>query len=83
MCENSLKDRDLSVAIQKEFAKQQKEGKAQAQVDFGKLFIANSVTLATRVRSDIPKTIARKCSSDKEDFFFIGFVSRPGSPGQA
>ena len=44
---------------------------------FGRMFVANSVTLATRVRSDILKVIAGKCSNDREDFFVIGFTSRP------
>ena len=39
--------------------------------------MANSVTLATPVRSDILKVIAQICSNDKKDFFVIGFTSRP------
>ena len=58
MCEVRMKDRELALAVRKDFAKQKKMDRAQVQGDFGKLFIANSVTLATRVRFDILKTIA-------------------------
>ena len=77
MCEVRMKDKTLAIALRKEFAKQRRIDGAQARVDFGKLFIANSVTLATRVRSDILTAIAKRCSSDIEDFFVIGFTSRP------
>ena len=51
--------------------------KTQLQVDhYGRMFVANSVTLATRVRSDVLKAIAKRCSNDKEDFFVVGFNSR-------
>ena len=77
MCEVRMKDKTLAISLRKEFAKQRKVDGAQARVDFGKLFIANSVTLATRVRSDILTAIAKRCSNDIEDFFVIGFTSRP------
>jgi hypothetical protein len=35
------------------------------------------VTLATRVRTDVLKAIAQKMSNDTEDFFVMGFTSRP------
>ncbi len=46
-------------------------------MDFGKIFIANSVTLGTRVRIDIMKSIAEHCSNDKESLSVSAFVSRP------
>ena len=51
--------------------------KKKDKVEMGKLFVANSVTLATRVRSDILRAMALKCSNDREDFFVVGFTSRP------
>ena len=77
MCEVRMKDRILAINLRKEFAKQRKVDTTQARAGFGKLFIANSVTLATRVRSDILNAIAKKCSNDLEDFFVVGFTSRP------
>ena len=51
--------------------------KAQMQADgYGKLFIANSVTLATRVRTDGLKAIAQNMMNEIEDFFVVGFTSR-------
>jgi hypothetical protein len=43
----------------------------------GRLFVSNSVTLATRVRLEILRAIAKKCSSGVEDMFCMGFTSRP------
>ena len=72
MCEVKMKDRDVAIAIRKEYAQKKKD-----KVEMGKLFVANSVTLATRVRSDILRAMALKCSNDMEDFFVVGFTSRP------
>ena len=72
MCEVRMKERDMSIAIRKEFAQKKKD-----KADLGRLFVANSVTLATRVRTDILKAIGQKCSNGKEDFFVVGFTSRP------
>ena len=47
------------------------------QADKGRLFVANSVTIGKRVRLDILKTIAQKCSNDRKEFFVMGFTSRP------
>ena len=77
MCEVRMKDKVLALAIRKEFAKKRRSDVSQAQAGVAKLFIANSVTLATRVRSDILWAIAKRCSNDNEDFFVVGFVSRP------
>ena len=41
------------------------------------MFIANCVTLATRVRTDVLKAIAQKMTNDTEDYFVLGFTSRP------
>ena len=77
MFEVRMKERDLAVKIRKDFSACMRD-KAQMQADgFGRMFVANSVTLATRVRTDILKVIAKKCSNDREDFFVVGFTSRP------
>ncbi len=45
--------------------------------DFVKLFFANSVTQATRVRIEIMRAIAKKLTTDTEKAFVQGFMSRP------
>jgi hypothetical protein len=77
MFEVRMKEKELSGKIRKEFSARMRD-KARMQADhYGRLFVANSVTLATRVRSDILKVIAQRCTNDSEDFFVIGFTSRP------
>ena len=51
--------------------------KKRSDENLGKIFIANSVTLATRVRVDILKAIAKKYSNEKENLSVSAFVSRP------
>jgi hypothetical protein len=41
------------------------------------LFISNSVRLATRVRADVMKVIARKVSNKDDLAYVAGFTSRP------
>ena len=73
ICEVRLKTRELALQIRKDFAAMRKSG-GEA---LGKLFIANSVTLATRVRLDVMKAIAKKCETKGEQMFVRGFSSRP------
>ena len=72
VCEAKMKEKEWAVKIRREFGKLKKDGKIE-----GKLFIANSVTLATRVRLEVLKAIARKCSSPREDMHVVAFTSRP------
>ena len=72
VCEAKMKEREWAVKIRREFGKLKKEGKIE-----GRLFIANSVTLATRVRLEILRAMARKCSSPREDMHVVAFTSRP------
>ena len=72
VCEVGFKEADLAGKLRKEFGNRRKGG-----IDTGKFFLANSVTLGTRVRLEILRAIARKCSNASEDFFAIGFTSRP------
>ena len=72
MVETQMKTRESAISIRKEYAKKRKE-----KVDMGNLFVANSVTLATRVRTDILKAIGTKCSNGEVDMFVVSFTSRP------
>jgi hypothetical protein len=58
--------------IRKAFAEKKKE-----KADLGRIFIANSVSLATRVRVDILKAIARKISNKDTSAHTVPFISRP------
>jgi hypothetical protein len=72
VCEVKIKDREGALRIRKEFGKQRKDGKVT-----GGIFVSNSVTLGTRVRLEVLRAIAKKCSGPEEDMFVHGFVSRP------
>ena len=72
LVEVKLDSRELAVKIRKDFSNKKKSEK-----DCGKIFIANSVTLATRVRIDILKAMAKKNSNEKEIMLVSAFVSRP------
>ena len=72
MCEVRMEDKETAAKIRREFGRLRKEDKIQ-----GRLFIANSVTLATRVRLDIMKAIAKKNQNPNEEWFVMGFTSRP------
>ena len=71
-CEVKIKDREFAQKIRKEYGRLRKEGKLE-----GRVFVANCVTLGTRVRMEVLKAIARKCSGQDEDLFVHGFTSRP------
>ena len=71
-CEVKIKDREFAVKIRKEYGRLRKEGKLQ-----GRVFVANCVTLGTRVRMEVLKAIGKKCSGPGEDLFVHGFTSRP------
>jgi hypothetical protein len=52
--------------------------KLKSGENFGKVHMANSVCLATRIRVDILKTIARQFSTpDKETMYVSAYTSRP------
>ena len=63
---------ESAALIRKAFAEKKKNGS-----DMGRIFIANSVNLATRVRVDILKALARKISDQNMVSYAIPFVSRP------
>jgi hypothetical protein len=58
--------------IRKAFAEKKK-----SNADIGRIFIANSVNLATRVRVDILKALARKITDQQTIAYAVPFVSRP------
>ena len=72
LCEIKFKSRDLAILIRKEFAKKKKGG-----VDYGRLGIFNSVTLATRVRIEIMWAIAKSPGNETEIRTVLSYSSRP------
>ena len=72
MCEVKFKESDWAGKVRREFGKQRKEGKAE-----GRIFVANCVTQATRVRLEILRAVAKKCSTSNEEMLVMGFTSRP------
>ena len=72
LAEVRLSNRETAKRLRKTFAQQKKTGK-----DFGRIYISNCVTLATRVRIEILKAMAKKFSSDREDLYVMGYASRP------
>ena len=62
----------LAARLRKQFAVKKREGH-----DLGKVYMANSTTLGTRVRVEILKAMAKCCASDKEVMYVSAFSSRP------
>jgi hypothetical protein len=75
MLEVRLEKEESAVAIRKSFAEKNKQRKLSG--DYVKLFVTNSVNLATRVRIDILKVIAKKVTNDEVQAYVVGFISRP------
>jgi hypothetical protein len=72
LAEVRMKSREQAVRIRKTFAQKKKSGK-----DYGKIYLSNCVTLATRVRIEILRAMAKKFDSDREKMFVMGYYSRP------
>lgn len=72
LAEVRLTSRDIALKIRRTFAEKKKAGH-----DFGRLYIANCVTLATRVRVEILKAMAKKFTTERENLYVIGYASRP------
>ena len=62
-------------SIRKAFAEKSKGKKLTG--DYERMFITNSVNLATRVRIDVMKAIARKLATPDVQAYVVGFISRP------
>jgi len=75
MLEVKLDKQEFAVAIRKAFADKRKRKELPDSMD--KLFVANCVNLATRVRIDILKAVARKVTNKDELAYVSGFISRP------
>ena len=72
LCEIKFKSKDTAILIRKEFAKKKKGG-----VDYGRLGIFNSVTLATRVRIKIMWAMAKSPGNESEIRTVLSYSSRP------
>ena len=75
MVEVKLDKTEHAMAVRKAFAQKRKSKSLSS--DLESLFVTNCVNLATRVRIDILKSIARKVSNDKDLAYVSGFISRP------
>ena len=63
---------ELASKLRKQFAIKKRAGK-----DFGRIFMANSVTLGTRVRVEILRAVAKSLAGDAETMYVTAFTSRP------
>ena len=70
--EIKMDSKEIALKIRKQFAAKKKSG-----TDFGRLYIANSVSIATRIRIDILKAMANKFTTEKEVFYTTPYTSRP------
>jgi uncharacterized coiled-coil protein SlyX len=75
MIEVKLDSIENAATIRKAFAA--KRAKKELSDEWSSLFITNCVNLATRIRIDILKAIARKITNKKELAYVSGFISRP------
>ena len=72
MAEVKMESREAALKIRKKFSEMKKAGN-----DNGRLYISNSVTLATRVRIDILKAMAKRNENEEEDWHVMQYTSRP------
>ena len=71
--EAKLDSRETAMALRRAFVMKKKNG-----FDFGKLHLANSVTLSTRIRCDILRAIANQYSVEgTTDMYISAYSSRP------
>jgi hypothetical protein len=75
MVEVKLDRTDFAIEMRRAFADKKK--KNQLGGGLATLFMSNSVNLATRIRVDIMKAIARKITNRDEVAYVAGFTSRP------
>jgi hypothetical protein len=72
MVEVRLKSKELAKKARMSFVTKLKQGE-----DFGRVHMANSVCLATRVRVDIMKAIAKQFGNQNEAMYVSAYNSRP------
>jgi hypothetical protein len=75
MVEAKLDSVTNAMAIRRAFAVKRKN--KQLPPDLESLFVTNCVNLATRVRIDVLRAIAKKVTNDKDIAYVSGFISRP------
>jgi len=75
MVEVKLDSMINALAIRKAFAEKRKNRKLPQEME--SLFVTNCVNLATRVRIDVLRAIAKKVTNDKDIAYVSGFISRP------
>ncbi len=75
MVEVKLDSVEKAMAVRRAFAEKRKN--KSLKPEFESLFVTNCVNLATRVRIDVLRAIARKITNDKDIAYVSGFISRP------
>jgi hypothetical protein len=75
MIEVKLDSVENAMAVRRAFAEKRKN--KSLKPEFESLFVTNCVNLATRVRIDVLRAIARKITNDKDVAYVSGFISRP------
>jgi hypothetical protein len=75
MIEVKLEKAEHAIAIRKAFADRRKKKELGPELD--SLFMTNCVNLATRIRVDIMKALARKLTNNTDLAYVAGFTSRP------
>jgi hypothetical protein len=75
MIEVKLDKAEFAIALRKAFAERRKKKDLGAELD--SLFLTNCVNLATRVRVDIMKALARRLTNSTDLAYVAGFTSRP------
>jgi hypothetical protein len=75
MVEVRLEKAEHAIALRKTYAEKRKN--KTLQKDLETLFVSNCVSLATRVRVDVMKAIARKVTNKDDLAYVAGFTSKP------
>jgi len=74
MVEVKLNSVEMATTLRKAFAEKRKEGDGRS---LGRLYVANSVSLSTRVRIDVMKALAKKLTAGNESAHVASYSSRP------
>jgi hypothetical protein len=74
MVEVKMESVEVATSVRKAFAEKRKEDDGKA---LGRLYVANSVSLSTRVRIEILKAIAKKVSVANDSAHVASYSSRP------
>ena len=75
MVEIKMDKPEQAIALRKAYAEKKKNKSLSSQLET--LFVSNSVSLATRIRIDILKAIARRITNKDDLAYVAGFTSRP------